>query len=619
MPPVRPVHAPPHADGAAATVDRASRPEDTWNLDAIYPSTGAFADDRRVLEASIPSLEQWKGRLGESASTLADALEAVAEARKRLQRLHAYASMRSDEDTRNASAQQSRLEIELVGTEMGRRTSYLRPELLEVPAERLLAYRASEPRLRPFEPFLRTLERQRKHVLGPAEEKILAEVGLLLGGPGDVFGILNNAEMPRPEITLSSGESVRLTPAAFSRIRTTTVRDDRRIAFEAYFDAYRAFEGTLGQNLFECLKGHGLRARVRRYGSCVEAALDADNIPVSVYRNLIACVREGLPLLHRYSRLRGKALGLPAIEYHDTYCPLRPEPPRNYDTAEAREMILASASPLGAEYADALRRAFAERWIDWHPGPGKRSGAYATGAAYDVHPYMLLNFHGDYESVSTLMHEAGHAMHSQFSNASQPFPAADYSIFVAEVASTFNEALLNAYLLRNARDAEERIFLLSHWVDGLRATLFRQVFFADFELQIHERTERGVALTGENLSELYLDLLRTYQGHDADACRVADRYGIEWAVVPHFYYDFYVYQYATGIVAATSLAEDVLSGDAGARDRYLAFLRSGCSKDPLDLLRAAGVDLESARPYDATMGLIARRLDELEDLLDGRP
>jgi oligoendopeptidase F len=273
-------------------------------------------------------------------------------------------------------------------------------------------------------------------------------------------------------------------------------------------------------------------------------------------------------------------------------------------------------APLGAGYTDPLRRAFENRWTDWHPAAGKRSGAYATGAAYDVHPYMLLNFNGDFDSVSTLAHEAGHAMHSHFSNGRQPYPCADYSIFVAEVASTFNEALLIERLLAEATTREEKIFLLGHWCDGIRATLFRQTFFAEFELDIHRGVERGEALTGEALSRSFLELLRSYQGHETQACEIDELFAVEWACVPHFYYDFYVYQYATGIVAANSLAHDVLNGKGGAQGRYLSFLESGGSDYPLEILRRAGVDLESPAPYEATFRAMDRKLDMLEALLD---
>jgi oligoendopeptidase F len=286
---------------------------------------------------------------------------------------------------------------------------------------------------------------------------------------------------------------------------------------------------------------------------------------------------------------------------------------------QAAELVRDSMAPLGDRYADPLRRAFEERWIDWHPMPGKRSGAYASGSAYDVHPFMLLNYNGDYESVSTLAHEVGHAMHSHFSNRTQPYPTADYSIFVAEVASTFNEAMLQESLMKRATDREEKLFLLSGQLDGFRATLFRQTMFAEFELLIHEKVERGESLTGEALSALYLDLVRAYHAHDEGICEVDERHAVEWAVVPHFHYNFYVYQYATGITAATALSEAVLAEEPGARDRYLRFLSAGGSDYPLQLLREAGVDLTRPEPYEATMRAMTRALDRLEALLDERP
>jgi oligoendopeptidase F len=348
----------------------------------------------------------------------------------------------------------------------------------------------------------------------------------------------------------------------------------------------------------------------------VAATLDGDNIPIGVYTNLIEQVHRHLPSLHRYFRLRARALGLPRLTYFDLHCPLVSGPKREYGIDAAKRLVEEALEPLGDEYAQALRRGFEDRWTDWRPTPGKRSGAYATGAAYDVHPYMLLNFNGDFESVSTLAHEAGHAMHSYFSNRSQHFACADYSIFVAEVASTFNEALLIERLISEAIDRDEKIFLLGHSLDGIRATLFRQTFFAEFELEIHRLVERGEALTGEALSSRFLDLLRVYHGHDAGASDVDELFAIEWACIPHFYYDFYVYQYATGIVAASSLAHDVAHGASGAKERYLAFLASGASDYPLELLRRAGVDLETPAPYDATFKAMDAKLDALEAILD---
>jgi oligoendopeptidase F len=339
-------------------------------------------------------------------------------------------------------------------------------------------------------------------------------------------------------------------------------------------------------------------------------------VPVAVYRNLIEQVRDRLPLLQRYLSLRRRALGLSRLEYSDLHCPLTEAPPRSHTPSQARESVAESLRPLGEEYTEPLRQAFHGRWIDWHARAGKRSGAYASGWAYDVHPYVLLNYTDNYEGVSTLAHEMGHAMHSFFSNRSQPFATADYSIFVAEVASTLNEALLARHAFDAACSETERLYLLASQLDGLRGTLFRQAMFAEFELAIHERAERGEPLTGEILNEIYLALLREYHGHASGVMEIAAEYAVEWAAVPHFHYDFYVYQYSTGVVAATALAESLLAGDRGSVERYHRFLSSGGSDYPLELLRRAGVDLEARAPYDSAFDTMGRHLEQLEALLD---
>ena len=590
--------------------------EETWRLTDLYTSDEAFWAEKARLDETLDSLGRFRGHLTASADGLADALETIWGEAKTLARLHAYASMKSDGDLRIAAHQRMRQEVEISLTALSRQTSYLRPEILAAPDGLIDRLLEEEPRLAPFGPFLRNLIRQKRHVLSPPEERLLAEAGLVLGGPSQIFGVLNNAEMPRATIQLAGGESVTLTPAVLSVVRTSSDREDRTEAARAYFEGYRVFQGTFGSNLFEAVKAHVFRARARHYDSCVAATLDGDNIPVTVYTNLIDQVRRNLPSLHRYFRLRARALGLERLTYFDLHCPLAAGRKREYSVEAAKGLVGDALEPLGAEYGGALRRGFDDRWTDWRPAPGKRSGAYATGAAYDVHPYVLLNFNEDFDSVSTLAHEAGHAMHSYFSNRAQHYACADYSIFVAEVASTFNEALLIEKLLAEAIDRDERIFLLGHSLDGIRATLFRQTFFAEFELEIHRAVERGEALTGEGLSSAFLDLVRLYQGHDAGACEVDPLFAIEWACIPHFYYDFYVYQYATGIVAATSLAHEVLRGTAGAKDRYLAFLASGASNYPLELLRRAGVDLESPAPYEATFRAMDAKLDALEAALD---
>lgn len=593
--------------------------DETWNLADLYPNDEAFLTAKKSVEERLPSLHAHRGHLGESATGLAVALEQIMTLAMHLNRLHAYATMKSDMDTRVAGTQAMRQEVELLFTSFATTTAYLRPEILGLGPERLDAFLGEPGTLSQHAHFLRNLARQRSHILEPSEERIVAEASLLTGGPTSVFGVLHNADLPRAQVTLASGEEVRVTPAAFSKHRTSPNREDRRNLYEAHFGAYVEFQRTLGANLYEAIKAHVFRARVRGYDSCLEAALDADNVPSSVYRNLIRQVHENLPVLHRYFRLRARALDVDPLRYHDLSCPLSPGLQETYTVEQARGMVIEAVSPLGGEYVRALEEAFGRRWVDWHPAPGKRSGAYASGAAYEVHPYMLLNFHGAYDGVSTLAHEAGHAMHSYFSNRKQPYATADYPIFVAEVASTFNEALLNESLLRSATRREEKLFLLTEWLDRIRATFFRQSFFAEFELAIHEQAERGHALTCETLCATYLDLLRLYQGHELGVTDIAELYGIEWASVPHFYYDFYVYQYSTGIVAATTLAQALLEGEPGAQERYLTFLTSGGSDYPLALLRRAGVDLESPEPYQATIRAMDRRLDELEDLLERIP
>jgi oligoendopeptidase F len=603
-----------HAPAGSET--RAVPESETWNPAEIFPTEASFRDARASLAARIPDLDWFAGRLGESAAVLRDALDTLTSLYQSFSKLHAYASMRFDEDTRVAARQGARQEVEIVGTRLARHSAYLRPEILALPRERIESFVRSEPGLAPHAHFLRNLARQQEHVLAPDAERVLAEASLVAGGPSSIFGVLHNAELPRPDVTLETGETIRLTPAVFSRYRASSGRSDRRRICEAYFEAYRGFTSTLGGNLFEGVKGHVFRARARNYPSSLAASLDGDNVPTSVYRNLIERVHASLPVLHRYFRLRARALGVHRLEYPDLYGPLGREPRTRFDVPTARRLVLEAAGALGDDYARALDDAFRTRWIDWHPRPGKRSGAYATGAAYDVHPYVLLNYNADYESLTTLAHEMGHAMHSFLANRTQPYATADYSIFLAEIASTFGEALLSERLLRTETGRQERVYLASYWLDGLRATLFRQTLFAEFELLIHEKAERGEALTGDTLSEEYLALVRRYHGHDLGVVEVADVYGLEWATVPHFYYDFYVYQYATGIVAATSLAESLRNDPEGTRERYLALLSAGGSDYPLELLRRAGVDLESDAPYTATFLAMERRLDELEALLE---
>ncbi len=588
---------------------------ETWDLTKIYADADAFHADMRRLAKHVEGLDSWTGKLGESSTNLGDALEAVTVAAKKFYALRCYSALQSDLDTRIAEHQSMRQETELLATDFSGKTSYLRPEILALGPDKVEALIREDPRLEVHAHYLRDLMRQREHVLTPAEEKIMASTGLITRDAHNLYELLHNAEMPRGSVTLHDGTEVKLTPVNHMRHRVTRHREDRRAVSHGYFASYAAMRGTLGQNLFAATKGHWFSARNRNYESCMAAALDAENIPTTVYTNLVAQVNEKLPLLHRYIGLRCRALGIDQPEYCDLYPPLIEEQASKYSPDDAMALVSEGVKPLGEEYVKELDGGFRDRWVDWHPGEGKRAGAYATGWAYDLHPFVMMNFCGDFDGVTTLAHEMGHAMHSFFSNREQPFATSDYSIFVAEVASTLNEALLAESMYRKATDPMEKLSLLGRQLDGLRATLFRQTMFAEFELETHTRTERGEVLTGETLDALYLELLRRHHDH-GHTMHVDDVYAVEWAAIPHFYSAFYVYQYSTGIVAAHALAEALLSGEEGARERILEFLSAGGSDYPLNVLRRAGVDLETREPYDAAMKGMERNLDELEALLD---
>jgi oligoendopeptidase F len=592
--------------------------DETWHLEEIFADDASFESAKRQLSDSLPSLGQWSGRLDESAATLADALEQITELFKGLARLRCYTALRSDRDTCDVGNQALRQEIEILATDVLRSISYLRPELLAMDEQQIEFFIAEENRLDQHAFYLRDLIRQKPHVLEPGEERIMAESRLVTSGAPALYRVLHNAELPRPEVELENGERVLLTPVSFQKHRTDPSRENRRRIFPEHFAAYNAFKETLANNLSSTIKAHIFSSRSRGYGSCLAASLDGDNVPKAVYHNLIEQVHRHLPLLHRYMALRKKALGVERLEYIDLHCPLSDSPPNDLSTAKAMEIVQESLSPLGGEYTKGLEEAFARRWIDWHPAPGKRAGAYASGYAYDVHPFVLINYSGDYESVSTLAHEMGHAMHSYFSNRRQPYATADYSIFVAEVASTLNEALLAQRMIDGATETRDRIFYLASELDSLRGTLFRQAMFAEFELAIHERVERGEAITGERLNELYLELLRRYHGHDSGVMHIAEDYAVEWAAVPHFYYNFYVYQYSTGVIAANALASALFPQTPGAAARYMEFLSAGGSDYPLELLRRSGVDLETEAPYEAAFASLQRLLDRLENLLEDR-
>jgi oligoendopeptidase F len=422
--------------------------------------------------------------------------------------------------------------------------------------------------------------------------------------------------LPYPEITLSDGTIAKLTKAGYSRYRALPNRRDREAVFGAFWDTFENFKGTFGAQLYANVKKDMFYARTRGYKSSLHRALDADNIPTEVYMALIENVNNNLDSFGRFLNLKKRMLGVETLKYSDLYAPVVKSVDLKYTFEEAQKLVLDAFKPLGKDYTQIVDKAFEERWIDVYPTPGKRAGAYSNGSAYDVHPYILLNYNGQYDDVSTLAHELGHTMHSYYSNKKQPFPTADYSIFVAEVASTFNEALLIEKMLKEIKDDDTRLSLLMNYLENIRLTVFRQTQFAEFELRIHEKAERGEPLTGDVLNELYGEILKKYYGHDKGICHIDDLYAVEWAYVPHFYYNFYVYQYSTSFTASTALAKEVLGKKRGAVKRYIEFISSGGSDYPIELLKNAGVDMTGAEPFNKTMEAMNRTMDEIEAILE---
>jgi oligoendopeptidase F len=509
-------------------------------------------------------------------------------------------------------------EISQMGSDFSARTSFLQPEILQIGRETIDRWLAEEPGLGIHRHGLDDVLRRKDHTGTEGEERILANAGLVADAPHSIYSVFTNADFPFPEVILKDGNNVRLDQAAFSLYRALPDRADRRKVFNAYFSRLGDYGRTFGTQLAAEVKKNTFFTRSRRYGSSLLRALDGGNIPPAVYHGLIENVHKGLGTFHRYLDLRKRLLGLDELHYYDLYAPVVPELDTHYSYEEACELVLESLAPLGPRYGVVARRALTERWVDVYPTTGKRSGAYSNGGAYDVHPYILLNYNGKYDDVSTLAHELGHTMHSHLTNTTQPYATADYSIFVAEVASTFNEALLMDSMMKKMTDDTQRLTLLGHELDNIRGTVFRQTQFAEFELRIHERGERGESLTGDDLGEMYEQLCRLYYGHDSGVCVVDPEIRHEWAHIPHFYYTFYVYQYATSFTASTALAEMILGGNTDAVKRYLELLSAGGSDYPIELLKRAGVDMTSPRPFELTLGKMNRVMDAMEANLKSR-
>ncbi len=587
-----------------------------WNLKDIYPSIEAWKKDKEKITASLSRLAEFKGKLGNSAKTLKAAFDTNYKIEKELVKFYVYSQMISDQDTRESAPLAMKQEADLMLTDLNKATAYMDPEILSISEEKMNDFFKSEPGLETYRQRIDDIQRTRDHTLNEAQENLIAEAGRMAGTAQETYSILSNADLPYPTVKLSDGEEVRLDASGYSVNRARPNRDDRILVFESFFGAINEYGRTFGTQLYGEIKKNIFYKNVRNYESCLERALDRNNIPTSVYLKLIENIHKNISTFHRYLKLRKRMLGVEELHYYDMYAPTVKNVDLAYSYEEGMEMIKEALIVLGTEYVATLDRAQKERWIDVYPNTGKRSGAYSQDGAYDVHPYILMNFNGKYDDVSTLAHELGHTMHSFFSIKNQPYHNANYPIFLAEVASTANEAILIDHMLKKIENKDEKLALLGNYLDGFKGTLFRQTQFAEFELKIHEMAEKGEALTGEKFSEVYLDILKTYYGHDEKVMVIDDQFAIEWAYIPHFYYNFYVFQYSTSFLAAQALAEKMLSGETGMVDQYLAFLSSGNSDYAIPTLKKVGIDMTTDEPFTLAIKKMNKVMDEIEELLD---
>ena len=588
-----------------------------WNLSEIYPSVEAWQADVDLLKTEVEKLADFKGTLSESADKLYQALNKGNNLAKTLWKCYTYAGNLSNENLNISENQALMQQMTAIGTKFGEVTAFVEPEILQIPKEKIDRFFGEKPELVDFNMYIDNIQRLREHTLTEAEEKILASFGLISDVQSDVYDIFNNAEKPFPKVTLVSGEEVELTPSSYTRYRTLENREDRAKVFDAFFNGYGQFKNTLGANLGGKVKKDWVYAKNRKYESSLEASLNSDNLPVSVYTTLIEQVNKNLPTLHRALDLKKRMLGVDELRYYDLYVPLVQKVDMSFTVEQGQKVLLDALRPLGSEYVSTLQKAYDSRWIDYIPTVGKRSGAYSNGGAYDIHPYILMNWTDDYESVSTLAHELGHTMHSYFSNKTQPFSKADYATFVAEIASTVNENLLNNYMVKNAKTDEEKLYLLGSYLELLRTTIFRQTSFAEFEWEIHKKVEAGDPITGEDMNNIYFDIVKRYYGHQKGHCVVDDYIQYEWSYIPHFLgYNYYVFQYATSLIYGTALVEKMTeTGQAGV-DAYYNILKGGGSKYPAELIRDAGIDPMSPEPVALTMKKMNKVMDQMEEILN---
>lgn len=583
----------------------------TWDLEAIFATDELWEQEFKQLQDDIPALAKYQGKLADSAEVFYELFKLQDELSERLGKLYTYARMRYDQDTTNSFYQAQQTQAENVLTLASSHMSFIVPEILEIDEEKIATFLNEKKELQIYQKTLDEINRQRPHILSHREEALLAEASDPMQSASQTFSMLNNADLVFPTIKNEKGEEVDLTHGRYIGFLESTDRRVRKDAFKGMYDTYGKFKNTFSSTLSGNVKKDNFYAKVRNYDSARHAALDNNNIPEQVYDNLVEAVNEKLPLLHRYTELRKKVLGLDELHMYDLFTPLVKDVDMKITYEKAQEYVLDSLVPLGEEYVNIVKEGYQSRWIDVEENKGKRSGAYSSGS-YGTQPYILLNWQDNVNDMFTLTHELGHSVHSYYTRESQPYRYGNYSIFVAEVASTCNEALLNDYMLNHLDDEKQKLYILNHFLEGFRGTVFRQTMFAEFEHEIHIQMQNGVALTADKLTEIYYGLNKKYFG---DAVISDEEIGIEWARIPHFYYNYYVYQYATGYSAATALAQQILDGSEGAVERYVEFLKAGSSDYPIEVLKQAGVDMTSKQPILAALDVFEEKLNEMEKLL----
>jgi oligoendopeptidase F len=585
--------------------------EDTWRLEDIFPTDEAWEQEFQEVKKMIPNILNYQGKLGESADVLYDALQYQDELSMRLGKLYTYAHMRYDQDTTNSFYQGLNDRASNLYSEAASAMSFIVPEILSIDENKLKTFLEEKEELRLYEHALDEINRQRPHVLSAKEEALLAQAAEVMASSSNTFGMLNNADLTFPTIIDENGDEVEVTHGRYIRFLESEDRRVRHDAFKAVYETYGKYKNTFASTLNGAIKKDNFFARVRNYKSAREAALSSNNIPESVYDNLVDTIHKNLHLLHRYVRLRKKVLGVDELHMYDLYTPLVQNVNMKVTYEEAKEYLLKGLAPLGEDYLNVIKEGFENRWVDVHENKGKRSGAYSSGS-YGTNPYILMNWQDNINNLFTLAHEFGHSVHSYYTRKTQPYVYGNYSIFVAEVASTCNEALLNDYLLKTIDDEKKRLYLLNHYLEGFRGTVFRQTMFAEFEHTIHLKAQEGEALTADLLTSIYYDLNKKYFGDDIV---IDEEIGLEWARIPHFYYNYYVYQYATGFSAATALSKQILEEGEPAVKRYIEFLKAGSSDYPIEVLKKAGVDMTTAKPIEEACKVFAQKLEEMEQLL----